>query len=891
MTPLREIGARVAGLLRRRRPGADLDREMQFHIEMMEQQLVGQGMDRDEAHREACARFGGATQVSEAYRDQQTIPWLETLMQDARYGVRMWMRSPGLTAVALLTLALGIGANAAIFSLVDRVLLRPLPYADGDRLFLVGDRDPVGTTSNIGTPYGTISNIGFATLKDYADRTRAFESLVAVRSWLPTLVADGTAEGVPALRVGWKFFSMLGARPALGRDFQAADDTPDRYRVLILSDGLWRRRFGGDPSVIGRKIQMGGQAFEIIGIMPRDFEPLISERFYQRAEMWAPLGYDVSQSFACRSCQHLKAVGKLRAGVSHAQALADLNAIRRQLAEAYPDDYPAGEMAAEPLADAIAGPVRPALLVLLGAVGFVLLIACANVANLLLARAVARTREMGVRAALGAGRGRLIRQVLTESTLLSLVGGALGVALAALLLRSLSTLAPVTLPRIERIGIDGWVLAFTAVVSIVTGLVFGLAPALRISAFRLAAEMSSDPRTTAGVSAGRAQRALVAADVAVALVLLTGAGLMIRTVGTLTRSDAGFNASHVFTAQFAVGGAAYREEAAVVQFQNLLLERVRVLPGVESAAVAGQVPMGGNFDRWGFHIEGRMNVNPSEDPSAERYSVTPDYFHVLQIPLVRGRLITSQDLAGTQPVMVISETAAKLWGGEEPIGGRVRIGGNDGPWRTIVGIVRDVHHQDLTAAPNPQMYLPQSQVTDAALVLVIRSSAGVESLSPAVRQIMRSLDAGVPIYRVAMLDTLVQASYADRQFVMRVLGAFALLALLLAAIGLYGVIACTVSERTREVGLRVALGATKPDILRLVFASGARAIAVGLVIGVVAAQLLPRVLESMLFGTEPSDPMSLGAAVAALAGVTAIAHWIPARRALHVDPATALRQS
>ena len=404
--------------------------------------------------------------------------------------------------------------------------------------------------------------------------------------------------------------------------------------------------------------------------MPPDFEPLISERFYQRAEMWAPLGYDVSQSYACRSCQHLKSVGKLRPGISHAQALADLNAIRRQLAEAHPDDYPAGEMAAEPLADAIAGPVRPVLLVLLGAVGFVLLIACANVANLLLARAVARSREMAVRSALGAGRGRLIRQVLTESSLLSLAGGILGVGLAALLLRSLPTLAPVTLPRMERIGIDGWVLAFTAIVSIVTGLVFGLVPALRISAFRLAAAMGSDPRTTAGQSAGRAQRTLVAADVAVALVLLTGAALMIRTIGTLTRADAGFNASHVFTAQFAVGGDAYSEDAAVVQFQNMLLERVRALPGVESAAVAGQVPMGGNFDRWGFHIEGRMNPNPSEDPSAERYSITPDYFRLMQIPLVRGRLITDQDLASSQPVMVISETAAKLWSGDDPIGGR-----------------------------------------------------------------------------------------------------------------------------------------------------------------------------------------------------------------------------
>jgi putative ABC transport system permease protein len=881
MTPLREIGARVAGLLTRRRPGADLEKEMRFHIEMAEEQLIHQGVDPETAYRQARVQFGGASQMSEAYRDQQTIPWLETVIQDVRYGLRMWRESPAFTGVALLTLALGIGANAAIFSLVNRVLLRPLPYADADRLAMVGDRDPDGTASNI----------GFQTMKDFAERTRAFESIVPIRSWAPTLVAEGNAERVPALRVGWQFFSMLGVRPAFGRDFRADDDKPERYRVLLLSEGLWRRRFGADPSVVGRTVRMNDQSFEVIGVMPADFEPLLSTRFYQRAEMWAPLGYDVSQPFACRSCQHLKAVGKLRPGVSGTQALGDLNEMRRQLAAAYPDDYPAGEMAIEPLRDAIAGPVRPALLVLLGAVGFVLLIACANVANLLLARAVARTREMAVRSALGASRRRLIRQALTESTMLSVAGGMLGVGLAALLLRSLSTLAPVSLPRIEQIGIDAWVLVFTMAVSIVTGLVFGLAPALRISSFRLTAAMGADPRTSAGSSSASAQRVLVAADVAVALVLLTGAALMIRTVGSLMKVDAGFNASQVFTAQFSLGGEAYSQEAAVVQLQNVLLERVRALPGVESAAIAGQVPMGGNGDRWGFHIEGRMNANPAEDPSAERYSVTPEYFRVMQIPLLRGRLITDQDRAGAMPVMVISEASAKLWGGDDPMGGRVRIGGTVGPWRTIVGIVGDVHHRDLTAEPYPQMYLPQAQVTDVFLVLAVRSSVGEDQLAPAVRQVMRSLDAGIPIFQVAMLDTLVEASYADRRFVMRVLGAFALLALLLAALGLYGVIACTVTERTREVGLRVALGATRADVLRLVFASGARAIAAGLFGGVVAALVLARFLGTMLVGTAPTDPLSLGLAVTALGAVTLLAHWIPARRALRVDPAIALRQN
>jgi putative ABC transport system permease protein len=578
--------------------------------------------------------------------------------------------------------------------------------------------------------------------------------------------------------------------------------------------------------------------------------------------------------------------------VTRTQALADLNGIRRQLATDHPEDYPAGEMAIEPLRDAIAGSVRPALLVLLAAVGFVLLIACANVANLLLARAMARSREMAVRSALGAGRGRLIRQMLTESTMLSLAGGALGVALAALLLGSLETVAPVTLPRVERLSIDGWVLGFTFVVSIVTGLAFGLVPAVRFSSVHLAAAMGSDPRTSAGPSGSRARRVLVAADVALALVLLTGAGLMIRTVATLMTSSAGFNPQNVFTAQFSLIGEAYREDGPVVQFQNRLLERVRALPGVEMVALAGQVPMGGNGDSWGFHIEGRSRANPAEDPSAERYSITPDYFRLMQIPLVRGRLITDEDLTTTMPVMVISEATAKLWGGDDPIGGRVRIGGNDTPWRTVVGIVGDVHHTDLTAAGKPQMYLPQTQVTDSFLVLTVRAGTlTAEQLLPPIRQVMSSLDPAVPIYQVAMLDRLVEASFADRRFVMRILGAFALLALLLAAIGLYGVIAYSVAERTREVGLRIALGATRADVLRVVFTAGSAAVACGLVIGVVAALGLARFLDSMLFGISPADPLTFGVAVAALAAVTLVAHWIPARRALRVDPAVALRQS
>ena len=445
-------------------------------------------MTPEDAHREARTRFGGVTQVSDAYADQRTLPVLESFARDARYGLRMLARSPGFTAAALITLALGIGASTTIFSVVNAVLLRPLPFADPDRLVALGDwRDD-----------GRVDNMGFTTFVDYRDRNQTFERMALMRSWTPTLVADGEAERLPAVRVSSSFFSMLGVRPALGRDFTEDDDRPDHWRVVILSDGLWRRRFGGDPAVIGRFIRMNDATFQIIGVMRPDFEPLLSGRFYAPAEIWAPIGYDLSDRSACRSCGHLKAFGRIKAGVTPEQGIADLNSIRAQLRRDHPSDYPPGEMMVMPLGVAIAGPVRTPLFVLLGAVGFVMLIACANVANLLLSRAIHRSREIAVRAALGAGRARLIGQLLTESAILGLAGGVLGVAVAAFGLRSVATLAPVSIPRLDHAGLDGSVLTFALLVSILSGLGFGLVPAFRASSARLRESLAFDARTAAG---------------------------------------------------------------------------------------------------------------------------------------------------------------------------------------------------------------------------------------------------------------------------------------------------------------------------------------------------------------------------------------------------------
>ncbi len=883
MSRIRTAWCRLMGLLGLRGSEPELRDELTFHVDMMEAQLRRQGMDAEAAHREARARFGGITQIGEAYRAQRTLPWVETFVQDLRYGVRTLARTPGLTLVALLTLTLGIGATTAIFSIVHTVLLRPLPYSAPERLVAFGDRDAGGGPSNI----------GFATFDDLRKGSRTFESMAAVRSWQPTLVAGGEAERLSAMRVSANYFQMLGVQPTLGSSFTSDQDRPEQWRVVLLSDKLWRRRFGADPSVVGRSITMNDLTFHVIGVMPASFEPIVSSRYYQPAELWAPLGYDTTLTYACRSCQHLRAFGKIAPGSSEKEARTELALMRNQLATTYPGDYGPEEMSLVRLDDAVAGPVRPALYVLLAAVVAVLLIACANVANLLLARATVRSREMALRSALGASRSRLVRQLLTEAMALSALGGGLGVALAAMSLDWLARIAPVSLPRMDRVEMDGTVLGFALLLATTTGLIFGLAPALRSSRANLQSALGSDSRTTAGGSSSTARRLLVVADLALALVLLAGSGLMLKSVGRLLHVDPGFKTERLLTLQLSLVGAAYREDAAVLSFIERAVERVRALPGVDGVAMAGQIPLGGNQDSWGFHIEGRIPANPAEDPSVERYSVTSDYFRVLGIPLRKGRLIADEDRADGLPVIVLGESTARaLWPGEDPIGRRVRIGSAEtGPWRTVVGIVGDVRHADLAAAPTLQMYLPQSQVTDSYLVLTVRTAAAQPGALPAqVRSIIHDMDPAVPIYSVATMDALVGKAVAERRFVLQLLGGFASIALLLAAIGLYGVVSYTVSQRTREVGVRVALGARRLDILRLVLGSGAATVAAGLGAGVVAAALTTRFLDALLFDVQAGDPWTLGGAVVILTIVALCAHLLPARRALRVDPVIALRQ-
>ena len=806
-------------------------------------------------------------------------------LQDLSYAARTLRKSPGYAAVALATLALGIGASTAIFSVLDAVLLRPLPYAGGDRLVMVGDRNesPGG---------GSPGNVGFANYVELRDRNRTFDTMAAVRFWQPTLVTDGVAELLPAMRVSANYFSMLGVRPALGQDFRPEDDRPDSWRVVILSDGLWRQSFGADPSVVGRVIRMDGNSYRVIGVLPPDYEPLVSTRYYKPARLWAPIGYDLSLPQACHSCQHLKALGRVAPGVTLEQARADLDGVRRRLALEHPLEYGEGSMDVAPLSREVTSGLRTPLIVLVGAVGFVLLIACANVANLTLARSLRRGPELAIRSALGASRGRLVRQLFAESLVLCAAGGALGFLLAGLLQSTLLRLAPVTLPRADQIAIDARVLGFAALASLTAAFLSGGVPALRASAARLSATLASESRGSAASGVSRARRILTVAELALAVILVSAAFLMVRSMARLLDTPFGFSTHRVLTLGLSTPADA-TTDAAIVAFQDRLLESVRALPEVEAVALVSQVPLGGNGDYYGFHVEGRMRSNPAEDPSVERYSVTPDYFRAMGVPLRRGRAFTAEDRADSPAVMIVSESTARtLFPGRDPIGERVRIGSaREGPWRTIVGVAGDVRHVDVALAPTPQMYLPQAQVTDGLLSLVVLArTANPASLTASIRGEVHALDPGVPIFDVASMDERVARSAAPRRFVMRILGAFALAALALAALGLYGVVAHSVGQRTREIGIRMALGATPRDIARLVLVGGSGLIAFGLAAGLLGAFGATRFLAAILYEVRPGDPASLAAAAAVLAAAALAAHWFPARRAARLDPVTALRK-
>jgi putative ABC transport system permease protein len=805
---------------------------------------------------------------------------MRTLWQDLRYGARMLVKKPGFTLVAVITLALGIGANAAIFSVINSVLLRPLPYPQPEQLVWVWGTNP---SSDIKQETASLPDF-----VDWKAQGQSFAAMGGFTSFSPILTGNGEPERLTGALVTDGFFATLGVPPLVGRTFTPDEDKPDNRRYAVISHGLWQRRFGASESIVGQKVTLNGNPHVVVGVMPPHFKhPLPAMRL--PVEVWLPLGVDPAQ--AARRGDFLGVVGRLKPGVSVPQAHAELNTIMGRLEAQYPDTNRGWGVIVLPLLDRFVGELRPTLYLLVAAVGFLLLIACANVANLLLARASARQREVAVRAALGAGRWRIVRQLLTESVLLSVVGGAVGLLLAKWGMDALVGVSPADLPRVGEVALDWRVLGLTFAVSLATGVAFGLLPALQAANPHLSEVLKEGGRGSADSARGKRVRgALVVAEVALALVLLVGAGLMLRSFARLQNVNPGYNAENVLTVGLSLPASKYKEGPQVVAFYQQLLERVSTLPGAQAVGFVDALPLaGGNY--LSFAIEGRATQPTDRTPDAEHRVVSPGYFRAMGIPLVRGRLLTEQDNAQAPVATVISETAARRYfPNEDPIGKRVNFGNpQTAPWRTIVGIVGDVRNEGLNAEPNPQMYVSFAQVTQRNLTLVVRSAGEATALIAGVRGKVAELDRDQPLYNVRTLEQMLAASLARERFGLLLIVTFAGLALALAAVGVYGVLAYSVTERTHEIGVRLALGAERRDVMRLVVGQGMKLVLAGVGVGLVAAFALTRLMAGLLYGVTATDPLAFVGVSALLTAVALVACWIPARRATKVDPMVALR--
>jgi predicted permease len=880
MKQIRQWVMRLGGLFNQQRKDRELDEEIESHLQLHIEDNLRLGMSPEEARRQALLGLGGVESMKEAYRDQRGLPWLEMFRQDIRYGARQLRKNPGFTTVAVLTLVLGIAANTAIFSVVNALLLRPLPYADSDRLVMLSVK---GTDGEVG-------NADFTTFVDWQERSRSFERMALITSWGGVMTGQGEPERVEGLRVSADYFRLLGMAPMLGRDFKPEEDRPDTWFVVMLSHALWQRRFNSDPNIIGKPIKVSDQTFTVVGVMPPGFEDLLAANFYQPAQIWVPVGYDVTQPWACRTCRHLFAFARLKPGVAFEQAKVEMDTVMQVMMREHPESYAHPGIAMITLQDKLVGEMRRTLLVLLAAVGFVLLIACANVANLLLARANQRSREIALRLALGARPWRIVRQLLTESLMLSTLGAGLGLLLAMLGTELLVRLSPATMLKLQGAKTDGRVLGFTLLVSLVTGVLFGLFPALQASKSDVQLTLKESGKSSPSVRQNRLRGLLVVTEIALALVLMVGAGLLIRSFARILSVTPGFEQRNLLTMLVPATGARYKQDEQVVAFYRNVLDRVRTLPGVEAAGIVSVLPFSANYDNCGFFIEEKPLANPAEAPSARRYGVSPDYLRAMGIPLLRGRQFNERDNANAPLVVLISKTAAERnWPNKDPIGKRIRLGGPEDALRTIVGIVSDVCQQGLDDRPRMQAYVPHAQWVGSDMTLVIRTSVDPVSLTAAVRKEIRAVDASLPVYQIATMRQLISASVAQRRFTLLLLGVFAAVALLMAAIGIYGIISYSVVQRKQEIGIRMALGAQRHEVVQLVLGQGFRLMLLGLALGVAGAFALTRVLEHLLFQTNTSDPLTFVLVIVTLCAAATIACWLPARRAAKVDPMVALR--
>ncbi len=866
----------LAWFRRRRQREQELDEEIRSHLAMAIRERIEQGEDPAEAEANARREFGNATLVKEVTREMWGWSWLESLIQDLRYGLRQLRRSSGFTAVAVITLALGIGANTAIFSVVNGILLRPLPYPEPTRLVSVQEH---------GEQFG--SPTSYPDFFDWRTQNDVFSSIASYRVQDFTLTGHGEPRHLQGTVVSSGLLPVLQVKPILGRGFEPQDEKAGA-RVTLLSNALWREEFHSDPSIAGSGVTLNRQSFTVIGVMPAGFR--FPPTF--QGDLWTTCAIDTRNPKEERGYSWLSVIARLKPSVTLVQARADMNVIARRLAQQYPaSNARRTTIRVVPELDRIVGTARLPLFILLGVVAGVLLIACVNLANLSLARNVVRRKEIAVRSALGAGRERLIRQLLTESILLSLLGGLCGVALADMSTRALIAIVPRAIPRAAEVGVDRHVLAFALVLSIVTGLLFGLLPALESSRTNLVGSLKEAGQTSSEGSRHRRFRgALITAETALALVLLTGAGLLIASYLQLMRADPGFNPRHLLTLDFALPTPPYTVDQTV-SFYNELLSRLRSAPGVKAAVGAWPLPFSGDPTS-GFDIEGR-SFPPGYFPVARVHVVSLGYFQALGIGLREGRDFTARDDMRSPQVVIVDKAFARaFFPNQHPVGKRIRpifSMADQPPWREIVGVVNNTKEMGVAEDFRPQYYIPFGQFRGFEPSIVVRTSSASLRLTPMVRKIVASLDKNVPVYDVQSMEQLASASVARERFNTLLFGFFGALALVLAAVGIYGVVAYSVSQTRHEIGIRMALGAQRRDILVLVVRNGLKHVIIGLAVGLAAALALTRLISSLLYGVRPTDPLTFIVVSLVLSSVALLACYIPARRAAKIDPMVALR--
>jgi putative ABC transport system permease protein len=883
MSLWRQITRGLRVLADRKAADQDVADEVQDYLDHATAEFEARGLSAEDARRAARLEFGSPAIIREQARSYGWERFLGTLLNDLQYAARQLLHNPGFALVSLLTLALGIGASTAIFSAVNPILFKPLPYPNAGRLMLIREMQ------NNGGP----RHVTFGTFHGLAEGSRSFDAMAVVKLWQPTMVGVDQPERFDGQRVSAGYFRTLGITPVIGRDFESSEDRLNGPNVVILSDRLWRQRFAADSAILGKQIRLDDNLFTVIGVMPSSFENMT----WPSAELWAPLQYDPSLPADGKEWgHHLHMVGRLLPGVSATQASNELSAVLHPMIQIYAKGYessggaPDG-MVVNRLQDEITRSVKPSLLAILGAVVLVLLIVCVNVTNLLLARSARRRSEFAMRIALGAGRIRLIRQLLAESLLLAAIGGVLGMIIAEIGIRALVALSPPGLPRVNAISVDSSVFLFGLTLTTIVGLIVGLIPAIQSSHSDPHSALQQRSRTNAG-GYQLTRRMLVVSEVAIALVLLVNAGLLLRSLERLFAIDPGFDSQHLLTMQVQESGHRFNEDSARARFFLQALEAVRQVSGVKEAAFTSQLPLSGDFDTYGMQFES----HPEGMEGGFRYTISPDYLDTMKIPLRRGRMLNERDSAGAPGAVLISESlATQKFPHQNPIGQRLRLGPNAGqanrPWETIVGVVGDVKQESLALSDSGAFYTSMTQWpwVDAAQSLVVRTEGDAALLTPSIKKAIWSVDKDQPIVGVATMDSLLTTSEAERHFALILFETFGIVALILAAVGIYGVLSGSVTERTREIGVRAALGASRGNILALVIRQGMTLTVIGIVIGLGGAVAASQGLISLLYGISRFDLITYCGVIVLLAGVSGIACWVPAWRAAQVDPSITLR--